>query len=317
MESVTASTGCCALVAPRAFMKPSKWFRAAEEEAGKRLERECVIGNLVRKYCNQVFPLEQTDNGYAILKRASLSSKPILQILDEWEMNPPTRKGSHQDVARVQYALNIVSSILNGLQRMHNQGILFLDSSPGNIFFEAPEKDLDCSGQGGTAYFIDFGLSRIMDENHEYQQEQDEINELTCSYAAPERFTGGILTPAADLYSITALLLVLCAGRKIEFKDRWVLTTKENYDRLYRSDFAVVRYALGWMKLPDAIRDELLSIITKGLSPYPKNRFNQSAEEMYTSVCALAELCNEDRYSLLLLSQVNAVLNLYPYILKN
>ena len=106
------------------------------------------------------------------------------------------------------------SSILNGVQRMHNHGVLFLDTSPGNIFFEEPERGLDHNGKDGTAYFIDFGLSQIMDENNEYKPDHNSVTELTCSYAAPEMIANDVLTPATDLYSITALLLVLVAGKK-------------------------------------------------------------------------------------------------------
>lgn len=268
-----------------------------QEEAGKRLEYESIIGNKVRKCSNQVFPLEQAENGLAVLKKVSNSCKPISQILEEWESNPPMRKGAFKDVARIQYALNIVSSILNGLQRMHGNGILFLDASPGNVFYEAPEKDTDNSGKDGTAYFVDFGLSKIMDEKHEYKLGKNEVIDLTCSYAAPEMFRGDILTPATDLYAITALLLVLCVGRKAVFKDRWILSTKENQDRLYRSDFAVVRYALSWMELPKAIHNKLLDLLISGLSPNPQNRFNQSAEEMYIVVRTLADQCNAERCS--------------------
>ena len=98
----------------------------------------------------------------------------------------------------------LVAAAARGVQHAHERGILHRDLKPANILLEKP----------GEPLVSDFGLAKWLD---------DTTGELTRTltvfgtpgYIAPEqvKVSGANLTPAADLYSLGAILFDLLIGR--------------------------------------------------------------------------------------------------------
>ena len=100
-------------------------------------------------------------------------------------------------------AVALLAKIARAVQHAHLQGILHRDLKPGNIL-------LDLHGEPLVS---DFGLAKWLDVSSELTRTLTIYG--TPGFIAPEQARGarGELTPAADVYSLGAILFDLLAGR--------------------------------------------------------------------------------------------------------
>ena len=95
----------------------------------------------------------------------------------------------------------IITSIVNGLQLVHKEGILHRDIKPDNIMFRA----------NGSAVLIDFGAARqaIGDKSRKV------TTIITPGYAPLEQYsTKGEIGPWSDIYSLAAVAYLCITGKK-------------------------------------------------------------------------------------------------------
>jgi TolB-like protein/Flp pilus assembly protein TadD/tRNA A-37 threonylcarbamoyl transferase component Bud32 len=100
-------------------------------------------------------------------------------------------------------AVALTAKVARALQYAHGQGILHRDLKPGNIL-------LDGSGEPLVS---DFGLAKWLEPTGHLTRTPTVFG--TPGYIAPEQVNGsaGNLTPAADVYSLGAVLFDLLTGR--------------------------------------------------------------------------------------------------------
>ena len=112
------------------------------------------------------------------------------------EVGPALRNEPRQCVA-------LVAKIARAVQHAHSKGILHRDLKPGNIL-------LDGSGEPLVS---DFGLAKWLDTTSDLTRTLTIFG--TPGYIAPEQASGPAdqLKPAADVYSLGAILFDLLAGR--------------------------------------------------------------------------------------------------------
>lgn len=95
----------------------------------------------------------------------------------------------------------IITSIVNGLQRVHKEGILHRDIKPDNIMFRS----------NGSAVLIDFGAARqaIGDQSRKV------TTIITPGYAPLEQYSSkGKIGPWSDIYSLAAVAYLCITGEK-------------------------------------------------------------------------------------------------------
>lgn len=110
--------------------------------------------------------------------------------------------------------------LAEAMQAAHEQGIIHRDLKPANVFLK-PTRDKDGvpieDRQGKTRRYLpkigDFGLAKKLDDTHGQTQTGSVMG--TPSYMAPEQAEGRSkrLGPAADVYSLGAILYELLTGR--------------------------------------------------------------------------------------------------------
>jgi eukaryotic-like serine/threonine-protein kinase len=104
-------------------------------------------------------------------------------------------------------AMRVAREVAEGLSAAHAKGLVHRDIKPGNIWLEAPN---------GRVKLLDFGLARTA------SSEPDATDKLTCtglvvgtpSFMSPEQARGEALDGRTDLFSLGAVLYLLCTGRE-------------------------------------------------------------------------------------------------------
>ncbi|HEY7321237.1 MAG TPA: FlgO family outer membrane protein [Candidatus Binatia bacterium] len=94
-----------------------------------------------------------------------------------------------------------MAKVARAIQYAHTQGILHRDLQPGNILLDAR----------GEPLVSDFGLAKWLDEESDLTRTLTTFG--TPGYIAPEQAEGAHFGPAADIYSLGAILFNLLAGR--------------------------------------------------------------------------------------------------------
>jgi TolB-like protein/tRNA A-37 threonylcarbamoyl transferase component Bud32 len=99
--------------------------------------------------------------------------------------------------------VKLMAKVARGVQYAHEQGILHRDLKPGNILLDGR----------GEPLVSDFGLAKWLDTASNLTQTLTIFG--TPGYIAPEQANGPAakLTPAADIYSLGAILFNLLTGR--------------------------------------------------------------------------------------------------------
>src|SRR5262245_35840646 len=97
-------------------------------------------------------------------------------------------------------ALDIGKAVARGLVFAHGKGVVHRDLKPGNVWLTAD----------GTAKIGAFGRPVAMDKT---RLTVHGMMVGTVAYMPPEQALGGDVTPAADLYSLGAMLYELVTGR--------------------------------------------------------------------------------------------------------
>ena len=96
--------------------------------------------------------------------------------------------------------LGLIIDVLHGLAFAHKRGIVHRDIKPANIRIDGE----------GRARLMDFGIAHL--DSSKMTRTGTMLG--TPSYMAPEQIVGGIVTPAADIFSIGAVLYELLTGTR-------------------------------------------------------------------------------------------------------
>jgi serine/threonine protein kinase len=97
--------------------------------------------------------------------------------------------------------VRLMAKITRAIEYAHTQGILHRDLQPGNILLDAR----------GEPMVSDFGLAKWLDGESDLTRTLTTFG--TPGYIAPEQASGAQFGPAADIYSLGAILFNLLAGR--------------------------------------------------------------------------------------------------------
>jgi eukaryotic-like serine/threonine-protein kinase len=97
--------------------------------------------------------------------------------------------------------VRLIAKVTRAVEYAHQHGILHRDLQPGNILLDAR----------GEPMVSDFGLAKWLDQESNLTRTLTSLG--TPGFIAPEQAEGTSFSPAADIYSLGALLFNLLVGR--------------------------------------------------------------------------------------------------------
>jgi len=158
-------------------------------------------------------------------------------------------------------AKSIISSVLNGLNYLHNNQIVHNDITNQNIM-------LDLSSKVSISKIIDFGYARFLQQSN-----KDFLKEgLNLFYTANETFNK-IFSFQSDIYSVGALYYHLLIGLPPYFVE--ISKYKSNKIAL---EEAILEERKKPLKFSDKIDEQTQNIIKKALQPKVEHRFKSAQE---------------------------------------
>ena len=165
-----------------------------------------------------------------------------------------------------QFTRRVAEQLLRALSYAHGRGVIHRDIKPSNILLSSD----------GMVKVADFGIARIVEEDH--GAEVGEPGEIVGSarYMAPEQLMGKEATPRSDIYSVGVLLYHCLTGRPPFSGDVKVLAKQHLH-----KDPAPPR------KLNKKISPHMEAVIMKALAKNPDDRY-PSATAMLTDIEAKA-----------------------------
>jgi TolB-like protein/Tfp pilus assembly protein PilF/predicted Ser/Thr protein kinase len=168
-------------------------YHAGSRDTVVRFRREAeAAASLVHPNILPIYELSECDDGLPFFTMKFAGGGSLLEAVPELRSEP-------------RRAVALMAKVARAVQYAHGQGILHRDLKPGNILLDGR----------GEPLVSDFGLARCLEPASNLTRTLTAFG--ASDYAAPEQVdsecTGAKLTPAADVYSMGAILFDLLTGR--------------------------------------------------------------------------------------------------------
>src|SRR5215471_15056766 len=166
-------------------------YHADSHQTLKRFRREAdAAASLDHPNILPIYEVSESEDGLPFFSMKYATGGSLQKV------GPALRTDARQCV-------QFMAKVARAVEYAHGQGILHRDLKPGNILLDGR----------GEPLVSDFGLAKFLDANKDLTKSLTTFG--TPGYTAPEQAEGkaGNLTPAADVYSLGAILFELLTGR--------------------------------------------------------------------------------------------------------
>jgi len=166
-------------------------YRADSHGALQRFRREAqAVASLDHPYILPIYEVSESEDGLPFFSM-KLAEKGSLH----------ENAASLRDQSRK--CVELMAKVARAVEYAHSRGVLHRDIKPGNILLN----------DRGEPLVSDFGLAKLLDGNNDLTRSLTTFG--TAGFIAPERASDAAvdLTPAADVYSLGAVLFNVLAGR--------------------------------------------------------------------------------------------------------
>ena len=166
-------------------------YRADSHGALQRFRREAqAVASLDHPNILPIYEVSESEDGLPFFSM-KFAEKGSLQENAASLRNEPRK------------CVQLMAKVARAVEYAHSRGVLHRDIKPGNILVN----------DQGEPLVSDFGLAKLLDGNNDLTRSLTTFG--TAGFIAPEQADGPAadLTPAADVYSLGAVLFNVLAGR--------------------------------------------------------------------------------------------------------
>jgi len=166
-------------------------YRADSHGALQRFRREAqAVASLDHPNILPIYEVSESEDGLPFFSMKLAEKGSLQENAASLRDEPPK-------------CVQLMAKVARAVEYAHSRGVLHRDLKPGNILLNDRDEPL----------VSDFGLAKLLDGNNDLTRSLTTFG--TAGYIAPEQAGGAAadFTPAADVYSLGAVLFNVLAGR--------------------------------------------------------------------------------------------------------
>jgi serine/threonine-protein kinase len=163
--------------------------RATEENIQRFKREQNILARLNHPGIAQLYDGGVTDEGFPYIIMEFVDGIPITQYCEE-------------NNCSVSEKIKLIRQVLNAVQNAHENLTVHRDLKPDNILID----------RSGNVKILDFGISKLLEDEDNLMLTQTGSKILTPRYAAPEQIKGTNITTATDMYSLGVVFYKLLTG---------------------------------------------------------------------------------------------------------
>lgn len=178
-------------------------------------------------------------------------------VMDYIEGAPITQHATARQLG-LRARLELFVRVCRAVDAAHRQLVVHRDIKPSNILVTST----------GEARLLDFGIAKLLDDDGTESDAETSFGGLTPGYAAPEQYSGGVISTATDVYALGVLLHELLLGERPDS-----LRTGPPSQRA--TDAERPRWTLDSSRkaLRSALRGDLDCLLMKAMAADPEQRY--------------------------------------------
>lgn len=165
-------------------------------------------------------------------------------------------------------ALGIFIQICDGLESVHERGIIHRDIKPSNIMIVEGTR-----GNEDIVKIVDFGIAKVFPHLNETKLNDTTTGDIfgTPLYMSPEQCTGKPVSSASDVYAVGCLMYEIISGKPPFAADSHAST-------MFMHVTGPIPHLVNVQKEDQSIVDSMDIIISKALAKRPDQRYQTMGE---------------------------------------
>lgn len=232
--------------------------KASAENISRFEQERSILADLNHPGVAKLFDGGITEDGYPYLIMEYIDGMPVTDYCQKHSPALPER-------------INLFKKILSAVRHAHENAVIHRDLKPGNILVT----------EDGEVKILDFGISKMLDEDTSDPITQTKVRVLTPRYAAPEQIKQKPVTTATDIYALGILFYQLLSGKHpFDLKGMSQYEIEQailNQDAAFPSSIVSNSFSVAKNKL----RGDLDAIALKAIRKEPDRRYRMANEFLH------------------------------------
>ena len=204
--------------------------------------------------------------GIAQLYDGGITDDGFPYIIMEYVCGVPIIEYSSKNEISIQDRIVLFKQILEAVRFAHENLVIHRDLKPDNILVD----------ESGNVKILDFGISKLLEDDDDLSLTRTGTRLLTPKYAAPEQIKQENITTATDLYSLGVIFYeLLCEHPPFDLKDR---TTYEAEQIILTESADKPSKKAPSKKRAVQLKGDLNGIALKAIRKEPEQRYRMATE---------------------------------------
>jgi eukaryotic-like serine/threonine-protein kinase len=175
-----------------------------QKVAIKMLKREFNSERIRRSFGREKdFLAKLSHPNIAMLLDTGTTDDGIPYLVMEYVDGIPIDKFCLENLLKLNSILKLFNEVCGAVGFAHQNLIVHRDLKPSNILVTSD----------GKPKLLDFGISKLLDDENEEQNSNTILGAMTPEYASPEQIKGENVTTATDIYSLGMVLFKMITGK--------------------------------------------------------------------------------------------------------
>lgn len=232
----------------RVAIKLIRNTHATEQNIKRFRQEKRILANLNHPSIAQLYDGGRTESG-------------IPYIIMEYVDGVPITEYCITNNCTIDQKIELFKQVLEAIQNAHENLTIHRDLKPDNILID----------QSGNVKILDFGISKLLEDDQDSLQTKTGSHLLTPRYASPEQIRQEPVTTATDLYSLGVVLFKLFTNTDpIDLTD---LTGYQAGQAILNKDPAKPSEKVFNLHLKKKLQGDLDAIVLKAIRKEPESRY--------------------------------------------